>query len=106
MQRKHKKSIGLGVSVAPAHWNAEEQKETDDCPDRDNIPESDARSVRWRKPYGPQAVQWPALSPSRRPTDERLTRDFFVSQDHSLKDLRAYKAKIERKKQSGTSKHA
>ena len=36
-QGKRKKSIGLGVSVAPAHWDAEAQKVTDDCPDRDNI---------------------------------------------------------------------
>ncbi|WP_337439680.1 Arm DNA-binding domain-containing protein [Alistipes sp.] len=36
-QGKRKKSIGLGVSVAPAHWDTEAQKVTDDCPDRDNI---------------------------------------------------------------------
>ena len=36
-QGKRKKYIGLGVSVAPAHWDAEAQKVTDDCPDRDNI---------------------------------------------------------------------
>lgn len=36
-QGKRKKSIGLGISVAPAHWDAEAQKVTDDCPDRDNI---------------------------------------------------------------------
>lgn len=33
----HKKSIGLGVSVASTHWDAEAQKVTDDCPDRDDI---------------------------------------------------------------------
>ena len=32
-----KKSIGLGISVARKYWNAEAQKVTDDCPDRDNI---------------------------------------------------------------------
>ena len=32
-----KKTIGLGISVACAYWNAEAQKVTDDCPDRDNI---------------------------------------------------------------------
>ena len=32
-----KKTIGLGVSVALKHWDAEAQKVTDDCPDRDNI---------------------------------------------------------------------
>ena len=36
-QGKRKKYIRLGVSVAPAHWDAEAQKVTDDCPDRDNI---------------------------------------------------------------------
>lgn len=33
----HKKSIGLGISVAREHWDAEAQKVTDDCPNRDNI---------------------------------------------------------------------
>ncbi len=32
-----KKTIGLGVSVALKHWDAEAQKVTEDCPDRDNI---------------------------------------------------------------------
>lgn len=32
-----KKTIGLGVSVALKHWDAEAQKVTDDCPDKDNI---------------------------------------------------------------------
>lgn len=32
-----KKTIGLGISVACEYWNAEAQKVTDDCPDRDNI---------------------------------------------------------------------
>ena len=32
-----KKSIGLGISVARKYWNAEAQKVTTDCPDRDNI---------------------------------------------------------------------
>lgn len=36
-QGKRKKYLGLGVSVAPAHWDAEAQKVTDDCPDKDNI---------------------------------------------------------------------
>lgn len=31
------KAVGLGVSVALKHWDAEAQKVTDDCPDRDNI---------------------------------------------------------------------
>ena len=32
-----KKTIGLGISIAHEYWNAEAQKVTDDCPDRDNI---------------------------------------------------------------------
>lgn len=32
-----KKSVGLGVSVAPEYWNAAEQKITEDCPNRDSI---------------------------------------------------------------------
>ena len=36
-QGKRKKAVGLGVSVALKHWDAEAQKVTDDCPDRDNI---------------------------------------------------------------------
>ena len=32
-----KKSVGLGVSVALKYWDAEAQKITDDCPDRDDI---------------------------------------------------------------------
>lgn len=32
-----KKTIGLGISVARKYWNAEAQKVTTDCPDRDNI---------------------------------------------------------------------
>ena len=32
-----KKTIGLGISVALKHWDAEAQKVTEDCPDRDNI---------------------------------------------------------------------
>ena len=32
-----KKTIGLGVSVAREYWNAETQKVTDNCPERDNI---------------------------------------------------------------------
>ena len=32
-----KKTIGLGISLAREYWNAEAQKVTDDCPDRDNI---------------------------------------------------------------------
>lgn len=32
-----KKSVGLGVSVAREYWDAEAQKVTDDCPDRDDI---------------------------------------------------------------------
>ena len=32
-----KKNIGLGISVARKYWNAEAQKVTTDCPDRDNI---------------------------------------------------------------------
>lgn len=32
-----KKSVGLGVSLAPQYWDAAVQKVTDDCPDRDNI---------------------------------------------------------------------
>lgn len=36
-QGKRKKYIGLGISVAPAHWDAEAQKVTNDCPDKDNI---------------------------------------------------------------------
>lgn len=36
-QGKRKKYLGLGVSVAPAHWDAEAQQVTDDCPDKDNI---------------------------------------------------------------------
>ena len=32
-----KKSVGLGVSVAREYWDAEAQKITDDCPDRDDI---------------------------------------------------------------------
>lgn len=33
----HKKSVGLSISVAREYWNAEAQKLTDDCPDRDDI---------------------------------------------------------------------
>lgn len=33
----HKKSIGLGVSVASTHWDTDAQKVTDDCPSRDEI---------------------------------------------------------------------
>lgn len=36
-QGKRKKAVELGVSVALKHWDAEAQKVTDDCPDRDNI---------------------------------------------------------------------
>lgn len=36
-QGKRKKAIGLGVSIAPAHWDADAQKVTEDCPDRDSI---------------------------------------------------------------------
>ena len=32
-----KKSVGLGVSVSREYWDAEAQKITDDCPDRDDI---------------------------------------------------------------------
>ena len=32
-----KKSVGLGVSVVRSCWDAQAQKVTDDCPDRDNI---------------------------------------------------------------------
>ena len=32
-----KKTIGLGISLTREYWNAEAQKVTDDCPDRDNI---------------------------------------------------------------------
>ena len=32
-----KKSVGLGVSVSREYWDAETQKITDDCPDRDDI---------------------------------------------------------------------
>ena len=32
-----KKSVGLGVSVSREYWDAEAQKVTDDCPDRDDI---------------------------------------------------------------------
>lgn len=32
-----KKSVSLGISVALKHWDAEAQKITDDCPDRDDI---------------------------------------------------------------------
>lgn len=33
----HKKSVGLGVSVSREYWDAEAQKITDDCPNRDDI---------------------------------------------------------------------
>lgn len=36
-QGKRKKAIGLGISIALKYWDAEAQKVTDDCPDRDNI---------------------------------------------------------------------
>ena len=32
-----KKSVGLGVSVVRSCWDAQAQKVTDDCPDRDDI---------------------------------------------------------------------
>ena len=32
-----RKSVGLGVSVAREYWDAEAQKVTDNCPDRDDI---------------------------------------------------------------------
>ena len=32
-----KKTVGLGVSVSREYWDAEAQKVTEDCPDRDNI---------------------------------------------------------------------
>lgn len=32
-----RKSVGLGVSVAFKYWDAEAQKVTEDCPDRDDI---------------------------------------------------------------------
>jgi len=32
-----KKTVGLGISVAREYWDAETQKVTTDCPDRDNI---------------------------------------------------------------------
>jgi len=32
-----KKTVGLGISVAHKYWDAEAQKVTTDCPDRDNI---------------------------------------------------------------------
>lgn len=34
---KRKKAVGLCISVAFKHWDAEAQKVTDDCLDRDNI---------------------------------------------------------------------
>lgn len=37
LSRQTQKAVGLGVSVALKHWDAEAQKVTDDCPDRDNI---------------------------------------------------------------------
>ena len=46
-----KKTIGLGVSVALKHWDAEAQKVTDDCPDRDNIQfQITAKRVREENP--------------------------------------------------------
>ena len=32
-----RKSVGLGVSVAPQYWDADAQKVMEDCPDRDDI---------------------------------------------------------------------